>query len=183
MTLAETWLRQLDNPTLSHDERVILRCQIAADLEHRGQYDTACDALAELWQGVGQRPTLIGLSELTAAEVLLRVGTLSGWFGSIKQIEGAQDAAKDLISESITRFEALGEMTRAAAAQSELGFIYRRAGAYDEARVIYNEGLKVLTDNSDKELQAKILLRLVVVESCSGRYNESLRILTDAETI
>ena len=180
MTLAETWLRQLDDPTLSHDEQAILRCRIAADLEHRGHYDAARGALAELWQGVGQRPALEGLSDLTAAEVLLRAGSLSGWLGSIQQIEGAQDAAKDLISESITRFETLGETARAAAAQSDLGFIYWREGAYDEARVIYADAQKNLTEEANTELQAKILIRRVLVESCSGRYNESLRLLTDS---
>jgi CheY-like chemotaxis protein/Flp pilus assembly protein TadD len=180
MTLTETLLRQLDDPALSHEERAWLRCQTAADLEHRGQYEAAREALAELWQGVGKRPALKGLNELTAAEVLLRAGTLSGWFGSVRQIEGAQDAAKDLISESITRFQALGETTRVAAAQNELGVCYQRAGAYDEARVIYHEALNTLTDTDEKELRAKILLRLTVVESCSGRYNESLRILTGA---
>jgi CheY-like chemotaxis protein len=158
----------------------MLRCQIAADFEHKGQYESARDALGELWQGVGQRPALEGLSELTAADVLLRAGTLSGWFGSVQQIEGVQDAAKDLISESIARFQSLGETTKVVIAQSELGFCYRRAAAYDEARVIYNEALKGLIDSNDIELKAKILLRLVIVESCSGRYNESLRLLTDS---
>jgi CheY-like chemotaxis protein/tetratricopeptide (TPR) repeat protein len=179
MTLAETLLRQLDDPTLTHDAQAQLRCRIAADFEHRGQYEAAREALAELWQGIGQRPALEGLSDLTAAEVLLRAGMLSGWFGSVRQIEGTQDAAKDLISESIARFEVLGEAGRVAAARGELGFCYRRAGAYDEARVIYNEALKGLIDSAEKELRAKILLRLVVVESCSGRYNDALRILTD----
>jgi CheY-like chemotaxis protein len=179
MTLAENLLSQLENPALSRDARAQLQCQIAADFEHRGEYESARDALAELWQGVGKRPAIEGLSELTAAEVLLRVGSLSGWLGSVGQIEGAQEAAKDLISESITRFEALGETTRVAAARSELGFCYRRAGAYDDARVVYNEALKELSDGREKELRAKILLRLVIVESLSGRYNDALRILTD----
>ncbi len=179
MTLAETLLQQLENRALSRDERAQLQCRIAADFEHRGQYDSARDALAELWQGIGERPALEGLSELTAGEVLLRAGSLSGYLGSVRQIEGAQDAAKDLISESITRFQAMGETARVAAAQSELGFCYRRAGAYDEARLVYKEALKRLADSSEKELRAKILLRLVIVESLSGRYNDALRILTD----
>ena len=41
MTLAESLLRQLDDQTLSHDERVLIRCEIAADFEHRGQYEAA----------------------------------------------------------------------------------------------------------------------------------------------
>jgi CheY-like chemotaxis protein len=180
MTLADTLLKQLENPTLSRDERVRLQCQIASDFEHRGQYESAQEVLAEMWRGVGKRPTLEGLSELTAAVVLLRVGSLSGYLGSIHQIDGAQEEAKDLISESITRFEALGEATMIAAAQSELAFCYRRAGAHDEARVLYHQALERLTDGNEKELRAKILLRLAVVESYCGRYNEALRILTDS---
>ncbi|HYP00398.1 MAG TPA: tetratricopeptide repeat protein [Pyrinomonadaceae bacterium] len=179
MTLAETLVKHLENRTLSSDELAQLRCQIAADFEHKGDYESAREALAELWQGMGERPSLKGLSELTAAEVLLRAGSLSGYLGSVGQIEGAQEKAKDLISESIRRFQALGEITRVAAAQSELGFCYRRAGAYDDARVVYQEALKGLADGIEIELRAKILLRLVIVESLSGRYNDSLRILTD----
>ncbi|MDQ1560067.1 MAG: hypothetical protein QOD32_3127 [Pyrinomonadaceae bacterium] len=179
MTLAETMLKQLENPALSRDERAQLQCQIAGDFEHRGQYKAARDALGELWQGIGERPALEGLSELTAAEVLLRVGSLSGYLGSVEQIEGAQEKAKDLISESITRFQALGDTTKVVVARSELGFCYRRVGAYDDARVVYQEALRELTDNREKELRAKILLRLVIVESLSGCYNDALRILTD----
>lgn len=180
MNLAESLLRQLEDPALTHDERAQLRCEIAADLEHRGQYAAARDALGELWCGVSIRPVLEGLTERTAAEVLLRAGALSGWLASAAQDKEAQQAAKDLISESITRFETLRESTRAAAAQSELGYCYWREGAFDEARIIYVEALKKLANKDDPELRAKILIRRVLVESCSGRYNESLRILSDS---
>ncbi|HZH90271.1 MAG TPA: response regulator [Pyrinomonadaceae bacterium] len=179
MTLAETLLKQLENPTLSRDERAQLQCKIAADFEHKNEYESARDVLAELWNGIGERPTLEGLSELTAAEILLRVGSLSGYLGSVGQIEGTQEKIKDLITESIARFQALGETTRAANAQSELGFCYRRAGAYDDARVVYQEALKGLDEGSE-EIRAKILLRLAIVESLSGRLNDSLRILLDS---
>jgi two-component system, chemotaxis family, chemotaxis protein CheY len=179
MKSVETLLKQLDDPSLTYDEQAQLRCRIAAELEHKGQYEDARDMLAELWQGIGERPALVGLIEPTAAEVLLRVGTLSGWYGSVRQTEGAQEAAKDLISESITRFQALGAIVKAVAAQYELGFCYWRAGALDEARLIYTEALKNLADR-DSELKAKILIRLAIVESCSGRNNDALRILIDA---
>jgi CheY-like chemotaxis protein len=183
MTLAETLVKQLENPALSRDERAQLQCQIAADFEHRGQYDAARDALGELWQGVGKRPALEGLSVLTVAEVLLRAGTLSGWLASAAQDQAAQAAAKDLISESITRFQALGELIMAAAAQSDLGYCYWREGAYDEGRVLYAEALNKLTDKDDPELRAKILIRSVLVESCSGRYTDAFRILTDSAAL
>ncbi len=180
MALTDTVLRRLDDPTLTRDERAQLRCEMATSLEHRGRYEEARDALAELWAGTGQRPPLEGLSEQTAAEVLLRVGVLSGWLGSAHQIEGAQEAAKDLISESITRFRALGDAEKVATAQSELGLCYRRAGAYDEARVLYHEALSALTSSCAHKLHAKTLLRLAAVEMCCGRYHDALGLLQDS---
>lgn len=179
MTLAKSLLRQLDDPTLSRDEMVLIRCEIAADFEHRGQYEAARDALDELWRGVGLRPALEGLTERTAAEVLLRAGSLSGWLASIAQDEDGQRAAKDLISESITRFEALEESARAATAQSDLGFIYWREGAFDEARVLYEQALKrIPSPAAAAELLMKISIRRTMVEFSTGRYNDALRILT-----
>jgi CheY-like chemotaxis protein len=157
-----------------------MRCEIAADFEHRGQYEAARDALGELWPGVGRRPALERLTGRTAAEVLLRTGALSGWLASIAQDEEGQRAAKDLVSESITRFETLGEPVRAATAQSDLGFIYWREGAFDEARVIYEQALtRIPSPAADAELQAKISIRLTMVEFSTGRYNDALRILTE----
>ncbi len=180
MTLAESVLRQIEDPPLTRDGRALLRCRIAADFEHRGQYESACEALGELWRGIGQRPDLAGLGRLAAAEVLLRAGALSGWLGSAQQIGDAQDAAKDLISESIDRFRALGDMRRVTAAMSELGLCYQRLGSHDEARVVYHEALKGLAESDDSELRAKILLRLAAVELFSGRYNDALGILTES---
>src|SRR5205085_8038959 len=81
MTLADERLKELDNPSLTENERVLLRCHIAADLMHAGQYEAARDALGELWQGVGERPDVKRLPPVTAAEVLLQCGTLTGLLG------------------------------------------------------------------------------------------------------
>lgn len=182
MSLAETLLRQLDNPKLGRDERARLRCQLAEELEHRGQYEAARNALGELWQGVGQRPFLEGLADFTAAEVLLRVGTLSGWLGSASQSEGAQEAAKDLISESITLFERARGPNKAHAAHSELALCYWREGAFDEARVLLEDVLSRVGEE-DTELKARTLLRRVLVEFSTSRFHDALIILTEATQI
>ena len=84
MTLADERLKELDNPSLSTDERALLRAQVAADLIHKGRYEDAREALGELWRGVGERPNVEGLQEKTAAEVLLQAGALSGWLGKVR---------------------------------------------------------------------------------------------------
>jgi DNA-binding NtrC family response regulator/predicted negative regulator of RcsB-dependent stress response len=182
MTLAETLLYQLNNPKLSRDERAILRCHLAAELEHRGQHEAARNALGELWKGVGARPILEGFSEHTAAEVLLRTGTLSGWLGSAGQIMGAQEAAKDLISESIALFERVGEANKANSARSELALCYWREGAFDEARILLEDVIS-RSSEKDTELKAKTLLRRVLVEFSTSRFHDALNILTEAAPI
>ncbi|MBA3242757.1 MAG: hypothetical protein H0T60_16145 [Acidobacteria bacterium] len=178
MTLADERLKELDNPSLTPTERVLLRCSVAADLIHAGQYEAAREALGELWQGIGERPNVEGLNERTAAEVLLQVGTLSSWIGASQQAKGAQETAKDLISESASLFESLGEFNRAAAARADLALCYWREGAYDEARVMLEEAAARII--GDVELKAKTVLRLVVVEASAGRYSDALRIFTNA---
>lgn len=175
MNLTDERLKELDNPLLSEDARALLRCRVAADFTHRGQHDAAREALGELWQDVGQRPNVEGLNEGTTAEVLLQVGALSGWIGASQQIQGAQAAAKDLISESAVLFERLGQIDRAALARSDLALCYWREGAYDEARVLY---LRAFDELTDAEQKAKVLLRRLTVEYSAKRYGDALMLLT-----
>src|ERR1044071_7447802 len=91
MNLADQRLKELDNLSLTSDERALLRCEVAADLILRGQYEEARDALGELWRGIGQRPNTEVLEEGTSAEVLLQAGVLSGWLGASHQKAGAQE--------------------------------------------------------------------------------------------
>jgi tetratricopeptide (TPR) repeat protein len=175
MTLADERLKELDNPSLTTDKRALIRCRVAADLIHAGQYEAAREALGELWRGEGERPNVEGLGKNIVAEVLLQAGALSGWLGKVK---GAQEAAKDLISESAALFDRLGESNRAAAARSDLALCYWREGSYDDARAILESVSALIKE--DETLKAKTVLRLAIVEHWAGRYSDSLRILTDA---
>jgi len=182
MNLSHQLLHQIADPTLTHDERARLRCQLAKQLEETGKYEAACEAMGELWSGISYQPVLDNLEKATAAEVLLRAGVLTGWIGSCRQIEGAQETAKNLISESSAIFEALGNTEKIAEAQMELGFCYWRKGAFDDARVIYMDTLEKLPDN-EPELTAQIAIRRSMVEVSTGRYNDALRILTEVKLI
>jgi tetratricopeptide (TPR) repeat protein len=175
MNLSSLLLHQLADSSLTPNERARLRCQFAKQLEEVGNYDAAREAMGELWQGIGHRPVLDDLDQETAAEVILRAGILTGWIGSVKQIEGAQETAKNLISESITIFEALKNAEKLAEAQMELGHYYWREGAYDNARVWLNEALSRLPDTAC-EVKAVTLSRLATVEKVSNRLNDALQL-------
>src|SRR5258706_3905211 len=117
------------------------KCRAAKALASSGDYEAAREALGDLWGGIGQRPDIDGLPPRDQAEVLLRVGALSGWLGSSSQVPGAQGFAKDLISESIRAFEALDDQEKVAEAQSDLALCYWREGAMDESRVWFREAI------------------------------------------
>jgi CheY-like chemotaxis protein len=172
-------LHQLTAPNLSIDQRAQLRCQLASQLEDEGNYEAAREAMGDLWQRVGERPLLEGLDEERKGRVLLRAGVLTGWIGSARQISGAQETAKNLISESIAIFEALPENSRVAEAQIDLACCYWREGALDEGRVMLREALSRLTDR-DIELKAMALLRSALIERTANRHHDALRIHTEA---
>ncbi|MDT7808974.1 MAG: MalT-like region, partial [Acidobacteriota bacterium] len=179
MTSVNERLHQIGDPNLTHDERAQLRCQLAKELEDMGNYEAAREAMGELWSRVGHPPVLDGLSPTTTAMVLLRIGALTGWIGSVKQIEGSQEVAKNLLSVSINKFETLQDEKKLAEAQTELGYCYWREGAFDEARVVLHEALSRLSDE-EGDLKAVALLRSASVEKVSCRLSDALRLLEEA---
>jgi CheY-like chemotaxis protein len=172
-------LHNSTDQNLSANQRAQACCQLAIQLETEGDYNAAREAMRELWQGVGERPRLVGIDEETKGAVLLRTGVLTGWLGSAKQISGAQDSAKDLITESVEIFQELQESSRVAEGQIELACCYWREGAFDEGRVWLNEALHRLSD-SDIELRAKALLRFAIIEKDAKRFLDALRIHSEA---
>jgi two-component system chemotaxis response regulator CheY len=125
------------------------------------------------WPEQGGARKLEGLDEATKAEVLLRVGALAGWQGSADQTEGSQEAAKDLITQSIEIFEELGQSARAAEARGDLALCYWREGSYDEARIHLANALSRL-GNENIELKAVLLIRAGMVEVLGRRLVEAL---------
>ncbi len=97
-------LRELLDPGLSVGRRARLACDLSRDFEKRGEYEEAREVLTGLWPRIGERPKVEGLERSTAAEVLLRVGVLTGIIGS-SHITNPQEKAKDLIGESVAIFQ------------------------------------------------------------------------------
>jgi tetratricopeptide (TPR) repeat protein len=112
----------------------------------------------------------------TQAEVLWRVGSLSGWLGSANQIAGAQEFARDLLTESITLFESLDQDKRAEA-MGDLALCYWRSGAQDDGRALFQQALETAQTPQTK---LRTLTNASTVEISSGRYGEALALLNAA---
>lgn len=168
--------------TFSLSMRAQTACAHAKGLEEAGEFEDAREAMSEFWQRIGERPRVEGLDEIARAEVLLRAGALSGWIGSTRQITGAQEIAKDLISESAGAFEQLRLIERVAEARIDLAICYWREGALDEARITLDDALLRLGDlESEQKLRA--FLNKALIETASKRYREALRLFRDATSL
>lgn len=166
---------QTANP-ITNDEAV-RGCEAALVQYDKGDYKGAQEVMGRLWQGVGKRPKTEGLHSLVAAEVLLCVGTLTGWIGSQLQLPKAQETAKNLITESITYFESAGDLKKVAAASVELAYCYWRDGELNEARIMLREALERFT--MEGPTRARAITKLVTIENSAARHTEALNLLTD----
>lgn len=156
-------------------------CRLAKQLEKVGEYESAWEALGEFWHAPDGLPVFDGLDRQTAAEILLRVGTLAGWLAS-RHRTGSQEQAKDLITQSIEIFEQLQRTEKVAEAQSDLALCYWREGAFNEARDLLR---KVTTDlgHGENDLRATALIRRAVVEKTAARYSEALSVYKEAAPV
>src|SRR5215510_7073259 len=158
---------------------VIPLCELAKNFEEAGEFNQAAETLRPFWSGISNRPITKGLEERAQAELLLRSGTLTGWLGSANQVPGAQEKAKDLISESAALFEKLALPEKVAEARVDLSICYWREGALDEARVTLRLVLDSLQE-SGSEQRLRALLNSAMVERAATRYQDALQICTGA---
>ena len=160
-------------------ERARRCCDLAKELEKAGEYEMACEALSEFWPERTGPLNLNDLDEAAKAEVLQRVGALSGWLGSTDQTEGSQETAKNLITQSIDLFQHLGLSERVAEARGDLALCYWREGSFDEARATLVEALDSL-EEKDSELRALLLIRAGIIEQRTRQLHEALRFYNEA---
>jgi hypothetical protein len=143
--LMRTASPKLDISHLTPNERAELRCRTALELKDRGEYEAARDAMFPLWKGIGSRPNTKGLDKDVVPRVLLCAGILTGWLGGPSGIKEADNYARDLITESVRLFEAIGDTRKVAEARAELAQSYWRVGDNDTARILLTTALERLT--------------------------------------
>ncbi len=167
---------------LSPRERALHCCRLSGQLKEAGEYQAACEALAEFWPNGDDSSGLNDLDPLAKAEVLLAVGGLTGWSGSTKHEQSTQELAKNLLTQSEELFRGLKLPIRVAEVRSELALCYWREGAFNEARDILVQVIDEVRD-VDNELLAKSLLRRAIVEKTAGRYVAAFDIYREAARV
>ena len=172
---------KLDTARLNANDEALFTCKTALEQKDRGDYAGAQETMRPLWRRVGEPPKTTGLDPSVAAEVSLCVGILTSWVGSKNQIRNAQELAKNLITQSMTRFESSKDVTKIAVVQSEIAYCYWREGSLNEARSWLHEALNKLT--FEGAARARALLKLTTVERTAGRFHEALQLLNNNEAL
>ena len=176
-----TQLATTNSIGLKRTEQAQECCRLAKQFQRIGEYESACEALGEFWQAHEGSPALDGLDKQTAAEILLRVGTLAGWLAN-RHRTGSQEQAKDLITQSIEIFRQLQRSEKVAEAQSDLALCYWREGGFNEARDLLRQVMTDLGDG-DNDLRATTLIRRAIVEKHAARYSEALSVFKEASPL
>jgi tetratricopeptide (TPR) repeat protein len=172
---------KLQTSHLTANEEALVRCQAALELKDRGDYEGARNAMGALWVPIGEQPKMSQLHSSVAAEVLLAVGILTRCVGSKNEIKEAQGIAKNLISQSLTLYQSIGDIKKVAIARTELAYCYWREGALNEARVMFREALQKLTTEGNS--RANAVLGLAVVEWTASRNSDALKLLTESDSL
>ncbi|MBC8031658.1 MAG: hypothetical protein H7Z16_16355 [Pyrinomonadaceae bacterium] len=162
---------------LTADEEALFKCETALELKDQSDVEGAQKAMRRLWRRVGERPDTEGLHPSVAADVLLTTGILTRWVGGRAKIKGAQEVAKNLITESITYYESVGDTERVGSARSEIAYCYWRDGELNEARIMLHQALDELPAQGNT--RARALLHLIVVESSALQFDVASRLLHD----
>jgi tetratricopeptide (TPR) repeat protein len=168
-----------NNQESEQEERILRRCRLAQELEDKGHYEEARQALGNQFPKIGVYPNFDALSAFTQAELLVRIGAISGWIGSEKGIDGAQEYAQDLISQAARIFAAGEAVEKEADALIDLAICYWRIGAYDEARTVLDDLLEKIGGRG-LEQEGRALLQCAIVEIKASRFHEALEALAAA---
>jgi tetratricopeptide (TPR) repeat protein len=150
----------------------------AADLEQRGEIEQAQMVLYPLWQGIHATPKLDGLEKATQAALIMRAASLTSRIGSEQAIAGAQNVAKDLVSDAIRRFDQLEMIEGSAEARKVLALCYWREGGNDEARAVLKDAIERFGQRKGETL-ARLIHCAAIIERVAGNCDKALALLQE----
>lgn len=146
----------------------------AKECQARGDYAGARLCLEPFWYRIGERPRVDGLPDEERAEVLLRAGAVAGFIGHEKQVQGAQEFARDLLSESARLSR---EDERRGEALNHLALTYWRTGEYQQALIILADARRLALDT---EGQALNLMNTALLEWRCGNSGRAFALFDSA---
>ncbi|MBC7900124.1 MAG: hypothetical protein H7070_08735 [Saprospiraceae bacterium] len=145
------------------------------ELERCGKYEDALSEISDIWTDTTQPPDVSGFEPQDAAEILLRCGSLIGFYGHTKQILEAQQLSKDLLTDSKYRFIELRMPEKAAECDTSLALACWRSGELADADIWIEEALSYdLPVSNPTRLFTHVTRSLINL--ANQRYQENIEI-------
>ncbi len=142
-------------------------------LERSGRFETGLALFGDNFSKADFLPDVEDLTASEAAEILLRFGSLIGFYGYKHQLDGAQDRSKDILTMAHTRYVELNDIAKIAECESYIALGYWRKSEFKEAMIWVDEALSHgLPRNSDPRLYAHLIKSLISLSE--RRYEENI---------
>jgi tetratricopeptide (TPR) repeat protein len=178
-----------DNPKMlkaSHINQMeqmelLAACQQARRLCEIGDYVGAREAVTDIWSGFGCAPDLANLTGLDEAAVLYTIGMVATLLGQARQVAGAQEFAKDLLTKALLIYSDFGDEATSAEVQITVAHCYLREDAFAEAQALLQTVLTVAGLAPETRLRA--LLCLVDALRRAGQHDEALRMCAEMRAV
>ncbi|HSK73704.1 MAG TPA: tetratricopeptide repeat protein, partial [Pyrinomonadaceae bacterium] len=149
-------------------------------LERCGKYEEALAELTEIWEDTTTFPNVEEFESRSAAEIILRCGSLIGFLGHSKQIPNAQEKSKNLLTEARHRFLDIYDIEKIAECENYLALAYWRTGELTEAETWIEESFShTLPLSNQTRLYSTIVKCLVHISA--KKYEEIISILRKLE--
>jgi tetratricopeptide (TPR) repeat protein len=162
--------------------RIEDRCKLSQMFEHARNLKDATSILGSYWKGAGKKPDLNGLPMPLAADVLLRIGVLTGLLdGDVGVPANDTQTAESIINEALSLYVHLDLTSKVAEARAELAVCYWRKRRHDDARTLLLSALDLI--KHDGELKAQTVLRLAGVEVGAGQASAGLTLLESSQNL
>lgn len=166
-----------------HTHKVIQPVVLARTLfklERSGKYAEGLAEVKDIWPDKSALPNVEEFAPIDAAEVLLRCGSLFGFFGHTRHLPRAQETSKDILMNARNRFQEIYDIEKIAECENYLALAYWRTGEYNEAETWLGESLSHKLPNSNITRLFSYIIKCLLNLSYK-KYDENRESLTVLE--
>lgn len=150
-------------------------------LERCGKYEEAIADLTDIWADLTGLPAVEDLEPRTAAEIILRCGSLIGFHGHNKQLPDTQEKSKNLLTEARRRFLDLNEIEKVAECENYLALAYWRSGELNEADTWVEEAFSHQISFSSQTRLYTVIVKCLVLLS-NKKYRDIIFLLQNIQS-
>lgn len=152
-------------------------------LERCGRYEDALDEIKEFWNDFSVSPNVKDFEPRIAAEMLLRCGSLLGFWGhNNQQFPNSQQTSKNILTNARSRFIDFNDLEKVAECENYLALADWRTNEINEAEIWLEESLAhPLKDSSKVRIYSYLIKSLLLLSK--EDYSEIVNYCKNSEAV